>query len=852
MTKLKTLISKNKSRLISVLSVFIFLLGISNLYVTTSVIPISNDECLWVTKISPDKKDTVLVIQQVKVNGVTWNAGIRNGDKLLAINGIPLRRADVAMLIINKMEAGQYAKYTVERNSRIFYTTVYIKKLMDFGLLGFVLLGFIWFIVGFVVLNAKPDGIIQRLFYAVGCLFTVCFSMNYIQINFPDNFIVMNLPVLYLWVSLCVFSIAYLSFTYLYFFFSFPQPFRFVKKNGAKKFFAWFPAVLSLIFLAYSFIRYDLPGDIVPVFEKINFFNKVLLFSFVTGMISLLISYRRLKSAEEKKPIFIILLAYVLGIASLIYTSFIARILTDNLFNSPEYFTPVILIVLIPVAFGYSIFKYQLMDVSIVVKNTIVYGTATIAIAVIYLLTMYGVGQGIGSAVGTEYRSAIAAFTFVLFALVFQSTKDRFQDLLTRKFYPEQFTYQQVIFRFSSDVISIVGRDNILKSMKDTFVNSLKISKFGILLKDSESGMFRLTKHYGISDDSLSLQGQGPWLTGYVREKLVMQSPVTIEQSQFEEIFPADFSKLNSEEIFTVVPMIIKGKVIGLLLFGLKYSGSQFAGKDIDLLCAAASQAAVAIENARLYEAEAEKITIERDLTLAKRIQQSLLPKCIPDMQGIELCGLMYPAMLVGGDYYDFIRVSPTKLFVVVGDVSGKGLSASLYMTKLQTMMTLYCTEDRSPREVLIDVNRKIYDGMERNWFITVSLALIDTERSVLKFCRAGHLPLVAVENNEVKYFEPRGLGLGLDDGRIFDNSLEEVDIPYNAGSTFVFFSDGITEAMDHSDELYGMERLSELLVADTNLTASQISSKIIDSIENYRGDREQNDDITLVTLKIK
>ena len=117
--------------------------------------------------------------------------------------------------------------------------------------------------------------------------------------------------------------------------------------------------------------------------------------------------------------------------------------------------------------------------------------------------------------------------------------------------------------------------------------------------------------------------------------------------------------------------MVIKSRVIGLLQFGLKQSGSQFAGKDLELLYAAANQAAISIENARLYRSEADKLKLERDLDLARKIQQSLLPKCNPDVHGLDICGQMIPAMQVGGDYYDLISISPTRLFVVVGDVSG-------------------------------------------------------------------------------------------------------------------------------------------------------------------------------------
>jgi sigma-B regulation protein RsbU (phosphoserine phosphatase) len=491
-----------------------------------------------------------------------------------------------------------------------------------------------------------------------------------------------------------------------------------------------------------------------------------------------------------------------------------------------------------------------LMDVSVVVKNAITYGTATVSVAVIYYLLTYVLGQGIGQAVGTEYQSAIAAAAFVIFALVFQSTKNRFQNLLTRKFYPEQFAYQQVILKFSDDVVSIVGLDNILDSMKDTFINALRINRFGILLRENNSNKYLLEREEGFSNNKLVITDKENKLDSFVKEKLNLNLKTYIEQNHFSEIFPENFEKLTEENIYTIIPMVIKSKVIGLLLFGLKLSGSQFAGKDLDLLCAAANQAGVSIENARLYESEAQKLTLERDLDNARKIQESLLPKEIPQLSGIELCGRMIPAMQVGGDYFDVIRISPTKLFVIVGDVSGKGLSASLYMSKLQTMVQLYCKTINSPKDVLIEINRKIYESIERNWFITVNLALIDAESKTIKFCRAGHSPLLIV-NSSVKILQSKGIGLGLEEGKIFDESLEEIELKYNPNEIYTFFSDGISEAMNEHNDLYGMDELTQVIKTNRARPVKEIMNEVISSIEKFRGRREQNDDITIVLVKM-
>src|ERR1035437_9759291 len=161
----------------------------------------------------------------------------------------------------------------------------------------------------------------------------------------------------------------------------------------------------------------------------------------IIGLISLFINYLRLEDKFDKKPVLIILSAYALGLFGILYTVFIAPSITDTMFNSPEFYTPILLVAIIPIAFGISIFRYQLMDVSIVIKNTIIYGLATITIAAVYFLIIYVVGQSVSQAIGTQYQGIIAGVIFIVFAMVFQSTKNKFQDFLTAKFYPEQFAY---------------------------------------------------------------------------------------------------------------------------------------------------------------------------------------------------------------------------------------------------------------------------------------------------------------------------------------------------------------------------------------------------------------------------
>ncbi len=645
-------------------------------------------------------------------------------------------------------------------------------------------------------------------------------------------------------------GMLYAPFLILHFFWIFPHEYNFVKKRSVNYTLYLLPAVILIALIIYRFLFvYGSPDRNMHYENFYNITNVVLGVAFLTGFISLLINYFRLKTAAERKPLSIILIAYFLAILVILYTRFIAPAITDTVYNSPEFYMPIIILFILPVSFGYSIFRYQLMDVSVVIKNTIIYGAATISIAAVYFLVIYLIGQVISTAIGTEYKGVIAGIIFIIFALIFQSTKDKFQDFLTEKFYPEQFAYQKILVSFSNDITTVVGLENILDTMTTTFVRSLRINTFGIMLYDNKEGEFILVRSVGIETEHLKIPAVN--IQKVITEKNTTTKSPVIEEEDLPFAVPVGYKILLDAGIYTILPMIIKQKIIGLMLLGLKHSGAKFAGRDLNLLYAVANQSAIAVENARLYKTEAEKIKIERDLDLARKIQQSLLPKKIPPIKGLDISGEMIPAQQVGGDYFDLIPVGDDKLFVVVGDVSGKGLSASLYMTKLQTMIESACRPGREPKDILVEINRRIYDSMERNWFVTMTLALFDMEKNKVNFCRAGHMPVFAAKNGTINKYRTVGLGIGLEKGIIFEKTLCEEEVQLKPDQIFAFFSDGITEAMNEHMDLFGEDKLSELLVNKSSHKSSDILQEIWKSINSHRGSAEVNDDMTMLLVKI-
>ena len=852
MNNLKRFFLKYRLNIASGLTLILAFIAVLSIYFSLEIRVTSNDECIW-DPIKVTQDSMKMVFKNVKIEGVTYNAGIRDGDLLLQIDNKNLKTTFEAQRILNEFKSGEYADYTIQKpDGKIVYTKVYVKKLIQFGSLAAAISGLLYLLIGFLVYTAKPDGLAQKLFFAIGVLGV----LSAIHVFFPLNdiyfksFITDHSVVAVFAAIIIIASQTAIPFISLYFTWSFPNQFQFSKKKITKIIIIASVLILSLLGIALAIslgVTNFATQKYFNTYQKI--FNLFLIILYISCAVSLIVQYFKAKNTENKKPVLIFVLAFSFGLIIQFYVGTIAPAISDTIFNSPEYYMPIVLIAIVPVAYAYAILKYHLLDVSIVVRNSIIYGAAMATVAGIYFVVIYLLGQGIGSFVGADNQGFVAGIFFLIFAFVFQSTKDRFQDFLTRKFYPEQFAYQKVLIQFSNDVSTVVGTDKILDLTCATFIDALKINKFGILLRDYSKDILTLSRGIGFSNPNCTIEKSN--LIAVFNEKALVSNTPVIEQQDFIRVFPEKADRLIEEGVYSIIPMIVKSKVVGALLFGLKYSGSKFGGKDLELLNAAANQIAISLENARLYQSESEKIKIERDLDLARKIQQGLLPKCVPNLNGLDICGEMIPAMQVGGDYYDLIQLSDTKLFVAVGDVSGKGLSASLYMTKLQTMVQIATKISTSPKEILIEINKRLYESIERSWFITMTLALFDTENKTVRFCRAGHMPLLTANNGTVESIKTEGIGLGLEKGEVFDRTLQEVEIKTKSNQIFAFFSDGITEAMNEKDEMFGEEKLTEILKGKANTRSTEVMNKVWSEVKYFRGSALPNDDMTMVIVKV-
>jgi len=313
---------------------------------------------------------------------------------------------------------------------------------------------------------------------------------------------------------------------------------------------------------------------------------------------------------------------------------------------------------------------------------------------------------------------------------------------------------------------------------------------------------------------------------------------------------------MKASQIKVVVPLVSQGELIGLLNLGPRLSQQEYSADDRKLLNDLATQTAPAVQVAQLVRQQQrqaqERERIEQELRVARLIQQTLLPKEVPDLEGYKLAAYYQPAREVGGDFYDFLKLDDEHLGLVVGDVTDKGVPAAIVMATTRTMLRASAQRLDSPGEVLKRVNDVIVRDIPPNMFITCLYAILNLESGLLRYANAGHdLPYRrrrrSSSNNGGGAEELRATGMPL--GLLPGMSYEEKEIVLARGDSVLFYSDGLVEAHDPHRQMFGFPRLQGLVGAHPG--GATMVDFLLEELARFVGDSwEQEDDITLVTLQ--
>lgn len=251
-------------------------------------------------------------------------------------------------------------------------------------------------------------------------------------------------------------------------------------------------------------------------------------------------------------------------------------------------------------------------------------------------------------------------------------------------------------------------------------------------------------------------------------------------------------------------------------------------------------------------KSELERERLSNELEIAHQVQTKLLPKKSPEISGYSFAAVCDPAKEVGGDYYDFIRLGRDKIGIVIGDVAGKGLPAAIYMTLTKGIFQSYSENNSSPKEVLIKINKLIYQIIESGSFVTMFYGIIDFKANTFTYARAGHEPPVFFNTDgaELKMLRPVGMALGFEEGEVFGEKMEEEILNLNKGDKILFYTDGFTEANNRLNEEYGKSRLIDFIKENRTLDSSKFIEQLLEDVKNFCQGTDQFDDMTSIIIQ--
>jgi len=407
----------------------------------------------------------------------------------------------------------------------------------------------------------------------------------------------------------------------------------------------------------------------------------------------------------------------------------------------------------------------------------------------------------------------------------------------------------ETLAEIGRDVAAVLDVDELFARIAQSMRRLIDYRTFGIWLLNEDRGELevKLAVKYG---DQIALRriplGEG--LVGYaaLHKEAVLVADVA-QDPRYINVVPDVRSEL-------AIPMLLKDRCIGVLDLESPELDA-FTKRDVEILTLLASQAAVAIENARLYETvRANEVRLEKEMHFAQRVQSALLPVGLPKrMKGVEVGARFAPARELGGDFHDFLAPESNMLAVALGDVSGKGVPAALYsvfaaeLIRGRTFRRRYVPDRSGPASVLSSVNTILHQRQLEEYYCTLCYAIFDLKRRTVTLANSGLPYPIRVSEGVVSQIEIPGVPLGAFQGSTYD----ELTYPLHTGDLFVFCSDGVSEAMNVTGEEFGSARLVEIVERFRDSPPRALVDAIFDAVEVFRQGAPPNDDMTAVAVKI-
>jgi phosphoserine phosphatase RsbU/P len=529
----------------------------------------------------------------------------------------------------------------------------------------------------------------------------------------------------------------------------------------------------------------------------------------------------------------------------------------------PEWFVlfALVLMLLFPVTLAYVIVVHRAMDVRVVLRQGLQYTLATKGIRVVQIIL---IAIMISVAINFMNRPDVSntrklTIISVFFAAVFSLRKIAVnaRAWTDRRFFRDAYNSEQILSSLSDEVRSIVETRPLLERVTAKIAESLHVPRVVVFLP--EGGFYRPAYALGydaipqveFSDSAATIERlrkePEPARVYMDDEKSWVNTQVSREERRSLEALGPQL----------LLPLSVKDKLLGMVTLGEKRSEEPYSGNDLRLLKSVASQTALALSNAQLSAVIAEEVArrekLNREIEIAREVQERLFPQRLPEIAGLRYFGHCRTALGVGGDYYDFLALPDEKLGVALGDVSGKGIAAALTMASLQASLRADAMRAGDDLAGLIGrVNNMVYDASTEDRYATLFYAQFEPALRRLTYVNAGHCPPMLLRNTAAGHtLERLDKAGGTVVGLVPDVTYEQAQVQLAAGDLLVIYTDGFSEAMSPQLEEWGEKRLLEAVTSCDGLSAKDAISRIMQAADAFAAGAPQSDDMTLVILRV-
>jgi sigma-B regulation protein RsbU (phosphoserine phosphatase) len=779
-------------------------------------------------------------VVRVDPGGPAGDAGIESGDRILAVNGDAIDRIP---FLSERFYSGALGRVpALDLESRYGVKSVHVvaeaKPRRERMHAAAAMLTGVGFVVIGVYTALRLEGMLTTLFF----LLCAGFSLMLLPISPPE-------PPIMPWLvgSLRALAALFVPPLLLHFFLLFPAPRKLILQQPQILRWIYVPALVSLLPLAYmtSGALWQAPavGTLwiaIVMLSTLSFgtFALLAILSFVRG-------YRRVRSGFERRRYSVTLFGTILGMAPILASTIVHLFRPQA--EPPWEFLTFIGPILIPLSFAYAIVRHHLFDIEVFVKRSAAFSILTACLVAITIGVYAVFGKVLESLTGHRSTWAMIA-SLVFIALVFSPLRRRIERFVDRTFYRDRYDDRRMLRELSQSLPTVLRLEDLIAEVVEKLSKTLRARESVIYLASEGSVEYTLVYASGMSPEDLDLPTFPPRLA-----KILRRAGRPLRGAEIEEQLPYGPRPEDEERLLTLVrggvmvPFGSPDRLLAVLLLSRRFGGESYGSEDLDLLSAIAGQATVAMRNALMYRKRVEEERIQRELAIARNLQEQFLPSESPVYEHMDIAGGTIPCTEVGGDFFDYLRLPGGRLGMVVGDVSGHGIPAALIMASMGATLRAEAERYPEPGALLTHLNARACATLEPGQFVSLFYGVVDPRSMRITYANAGHpAPLLIQSNGKVLRLTTGGLLLGIERTTYYDTDTVDCE----AGATLLLFSDGLTEVR-RGELVFGEDRVIDLVRNNGARSAHALRARIVQEARRFTGG-ELEDDLTLIVVRVR